>query len=464
MLLHEKGLTPGTEYKARVFKARLAQAIKEKISIGQSKMISLPSGAMGLTEITMVETLPDGEQRTSTSYVDNSFRAHKSKMSVGDLEIELYRCSKESALKAAAPLDLLTKMLIPSPERIYNLEQAPAMTYTLIPAQGADSAIPALDGQKVTRLWDGKITVEIRPVAGPTWATFPYQGNKITLREAVRPTQYLQSDRKEVIDLARKAVGNTRSSVEAVQRIESFVAQYIEKWSMMVGYASAAEVIESREGDCTEFAVLTAALCRAVGIPAQVVVGVAYTNDFAGRCGFAGHAWTQAYIGNDAQGVWVSVDAAYKHGGGGYDAGHIALAVGGDPTDFSDVAALDQFTVDKIQIHRRESEPDIRVGACIGCAADLDDPMAGFGIHPLSLRLRDSQGSPRRQARCRLARPRPPPGCGRERMILRPCGCRREQRCANPPPNTGRTHPRQRGRFRMKNGRLSGIIVASELL
>ena len=70
--------------------------------------------------------------------------------------------------------------------------------------------------------------------------------------------------------------------MEAVRRIESFVARYIDNKSMSVGYASAVEVVESRQGDCSEFAVLTAALCRAVGIPAQVVVGIAYVKEFAG--------------------------------------------------------------------------------------------------------------------------------------------------------------------------------------
>ncbi len=353
LLLREKGLRPGTEYTAKVFKARWGQAVKEKISVGPKKLINLLSGAMGLTEVTAVEILPDGERLTSTSYVDSSFRVHKSCTSMGDIPVELFACSKEFALSAAAPLDLLAKMFIPSPEPILNIGSVSAITYTLTPAKDTSPSIPSTGSQKATRLWNGKTSLEVKPVAGPTWATFPYKGNKVTLREATRPTPYLQSDRKEVIELAHQAVGNTRSSAEAVQRIESFVARYIDKPSMSVGYASAAEVVESRQGDCSEFAVLTAALCRAVGIPAQVAVGVVYVEDFGNKWGFMGHAWTQAYVGTDAQGTWVGLDAAYKRSGGGYGAGHIALALGGDPGDFSNAAALDQFTVDEVRVQRR---------------------------------------------------------------------------------------------------------------
>ena len=59
-------------------------------------------------------------------------------------------------------------------------------------------------------------------------------------------------------------------------------------------FASAAEVVDTHEGDCTEHAVLLAALCRARGIPARVAIGLVYmpaTHEF----GY--HMWTEVYIG-----------------------------------------------------------------------------------------------------------------------------------------------------------------------
>ena len=89
--------------------------------------------------------------------------------------------------------------------------------------------------------------------------------------------------------------------------------------------------------------------CAGVGIPAKVVVGVAYVEDFIGYQGFGGHAWTQAYVA----GKWVGLDAAFKSAGlGGFDAGHIAMAVGnGEPGDFFNMAtALGNFTIEKIVV------------------------------------------------------------------------------------------------------------------
>ena len=106
-------------------------------------------------------------------------------------------------------------------------------------------------------------------------------------------------------------------------------------------------------------------MCRAVGIPAQVVLGIAYLPDFTGLQGqFGGHAWVQAYVGADPDlrtrtkrkpGKWVGLDAAFKSSGlGGYDAGHIALAVGnGNPEDFfALVTIIGQFNIDKAIVNK----------------------------------------------------------------------------------------------------------------
>ncbi len=71
-----------------------------------------------------------------------------------------------------------------------------------------------------------------------------------------------------------------------------------------------------------------AALGRALGIATRVVDGLAYAPGFAGGTQvFVPHAWAQAYV----DGHWRSFDAALL----GFDAGHIALAIGnGDPWRF----------------------------------------------------------------------------------------------------------------------------------
>jgi hypothetical protein len=234
-----------------------------------------------------------------------------------------------------------------------NLASAKFITYNLSPVkEGANFTIPSNDNQKAQRLDNGKTILIVEPVAAPVGVKFPYKGKDASILKSMEPTRFLQSDNEQVIDLARRAIGRTKDAAEAARKIEAFVADYIENRSLSVGYASAAEVAASRQGDCSEFAVLTAAMCRAVGIPAQVVAGVAYVDDFLGNQGFGGHAWTQAYIG----GKWIGLDASFKSAGrGSYDAGHIALAAGnGEPGDLFNMApTLGQFKIDKLTVEKR---------------------------------------------------------------------------------------------------------------
>jgi transglutaminase-like putative cysteine protease len=271
------------------------------------------------------------------------------------MEVVLVSCAKEFALGENDVLELIERMFVKSPQSIDSVGSASSITYVLKPSRNTKLVVPDTDSQKVEVSADRTVTVTVTPAVAPSAMPFPYKGTDENLLDATKPTRFLQSADKKVVELARRAVGDAKDSAEAVRRIEAFVARYMTNKGLSVGYASASEVADSRAGDCTEFAVLTAAMCRAVGIPAQVVVGVAYVKDFAGIEGFGGHAWTQAYVGDDkGKGTWVGLDAAFKSAGlGGYDAGHLALAIGdGEPGAFFNMAAmLGNFTIEKLTVN-----------------------------------------------------------------------------------------------------------------
>lgn len=69
-------------------------------------------------------------------------------------------------------------------------------------------------------------------------------------------------------------------------------------------FGASPEVLRNLTGDCSEAAVLTAALLRARGVPARIALGFASV----GRGVFIGHAWCEARLG----GAWVGVDAALR--------------------------------------------------------------------------------------------------------------------------------------------------------
>lgn len=136
-----------------------------------------------------------------------------------------------------------------------------------------------------------------------------------TMTEYLEPTPFIQSTDARIIELANKIVGNLQDPWKKSRALVKWVAQNV-KDMPTVSIPSALDVLETLEGDCGEHTILFVALARASGIPAQIVVGLAYVGD-----GFYYHAWAKIWAGR-----WVEVDPTF--GQPIADATHIALAEG----------------------------------------------------------------------------------------------------------------------------------------
>lgn len=115
------------------------------------------------------------------------------------------------------------------------------------------------------------------------------------------PTFVLDYDQPSMQKLLAEVPNDKRTR----EGLEAFVAKAIVHKTYARGFDIASRVAALRSGDCTEHAVLLAALMRANQIPARVVFGVVVAlgpeTEFA-----AGHAWVEAAN----QGKWRRFDAA----------------------------------------------------------------------------------------------------------------------------------------------------------
>ena len=185
--------------------------------------------------------------------------------------------------------------------------------------------------QRVLSSRPGVIEIEVTaPEIGAGAASYSLpHADTPELHPYLMASAYLESNSPEIKALARQAVGDERNPVLAADRIEHFVRAYITKKDLDIGFASAEETARSREGDCTEHAVLCAALGRAVGLPTRCVLGFGYippgvdeptianaVDRDTGIFGF--HMWAEAWV---APHRWVAMDAALD----GFDVGHIAI-------------------------------------------------------------------------------------------------------------------------------------------
>jgi transglutaminase/protease-like cytokinesis protein 3 len=83
---------------------------------------------------------------------------------------------------------------------------------------------------------------------------------------------------------------------------------------------TAADVLRARRAECQGHAYLFAAFARALGIPARIVNGIAYSEPHGG---FLYHSWNEAWIAGRG---WQPVDATFDQAHA--DATHVKLIEG----------------------------------------------------------------------------------------------------------------------------------------
>jgi hypothetical protein len=329
LLLLEKGVSTGSVFDIEIFDAALAQSFPAKIEVFDKESIDLLGRVKELYKVVTTTTIPGAGDIRLIGYVDDEFEPYKSSTWLMGMTIEMIACPREVAVAAVDPADLFSNLLLVSPVKIPVEAIDEPITYTLtIKTDGKDVRIPSGDTQEVWRE-DGRVFIRVSAPKGIKGDPITAEPEDSVDTAYLSANGYVQSDEPLIAGLAKQAVGNAEDTLTAAVNIEKFVHEYITKKDLSAGYSTALEVAKSRQGDCTEHAVLTAALCRAAGIPARVACGVVYAEQFSGRGDiFGGHAWTECYVG----GSWIGLDATMT---GGFGSGHIKLAQGtGRPEDF----------------------------------------------------------------------------------------------------------------------------------
>lgn len=102
----------------------------------------------------------------------------------------------------------------------------------------------------------------------------------------------------------RAALVKEHGASPSLEALRESTGRAIANKTMARGWDFASVVARNGAGDCTEHAVLLAALARSVGRPARVVVGVLLADPGDGVAAF-GHAWAEIHDGAG----WRRVDA-----------------------------------------------------------------------------------------------------------------------------------------------------------
>jgi len=214
--------------------------------------------------------------------------------------VETYRVSKEEALREPekAP-DLMADFFIEARVKFGRPQRVTEVLYRLEAPPGTLADLPPESPrQKIERRAKNAVWLRVKTVAPP--ANPPGLGARSKAGgKYARASAYVQSDDEAVIRTAKMIAGDAPDQWQAAKRLEQWVRENVAAKNLSIGFASAKETLSSREGDCSEHAVLLTALCRALGIPSRIAVGVVYWRGIYGY-----HMWTEVHIEG-----WHALDA-----------------------------------------------------------------------------------------------------------------------------------------------------------
>ena len=311
------------------------EPVSVETTILGTEILNIMNSETRLTKVAQKTQFPGGRTNKITAYLNEDRVPQRIITELLGVETILERTSKSQALSRSRSFDHMERSLIRSPYVLTDKALKSAIRFELQSKDGSVIQLPETFEQHV-RKSGAVVEVDICKRCGRETAP-----TRSELETYLQPNIWLQSDHPDIQKLAKKSTRNTTSSREKMEKLTRTVNRKMRGEIFFIGYASALEALQSGRGDCTEYALLLAALGRAAGIPTRVASGIVYSQErFHGRRWvFVPHAWVQAWIDNR----WESFDGALDD----FDSSHIVFGVGhGDQPSF--VASM--HNVDNIKI------------------------------------------------------------------------------------------------------------------
>jgi len=319
--LRDRPLKPGEtrEVKSLMPLVNQVVVVNNKLRAVDYETVDMPGGRYQLLRVETTVAAPGGIALASTIWTDRNGDALKTRMDA--MGMETVRATKELALETGnvADFDLGYNTIVHVKEPLARPRESRQVRYRVRLKQGDPAAVFVAGPNQSIQSIDphtADVTVSAVQVGEPdSEAARP--GDDAPKAADREPNRFIESDHPRGVALANEAVGDERDPAKAAVALEKFVHDRIDKKNFSQALATAGEVAESLEGDCTEHAMLLAALARAKGIPARVAMGLVY---MPSAQGFGYHMWDELYIA----GRWVPFDATLADGGIGAD--HLKLA------------------------------------------------------------------------------------------------------------------------------------------
>lgn len=298
-----------------VFEPQLASRMNVKVEyLGRQQLEGRPASEPGLREVLIHEMLPGSPAIESRVRCEEDWSIKN--VSTPLLNLELRTATESEALEplGVLPLDFAMDTMVVV-KGVTNIDRARQMTFRLTVEGANPSDIFKNTGyQSIQVVDEHSINLTISSaIFGPS----PSENRQFheshpaqqPVAEDLNASQYLDSQSPLLLQLGKSASLRTKP-LDIALDMEKFVKNYVSDKNFSTAMATATEVAASKAGDCTEHAVLLAALLRTRNIPSRVAIGFVYSPKHQA---FVGHMWTEAWL-ND---TWFPLDATLGQGGTG---------------------------------------------------------------------------------------------------------------------------------------------------
>ncbi len=333
------GLKEGSTLTTYEFNPEVSLAAPAEVvrTIGGRERIAAPTGTVEAAQVSAVMRMPGGGELRSQEWYDENLRPLRMRFDMLGQAFEATLSTREDAGRELGAAELFVSTLLPA-GRAIDAGKARRVVLRLTRQDEARLELPGTAMQSVRELGPGRYEVTLTRLDHAALRDARISTEAPEARANLRATVFANADDPQVRAMAEAALRGAAGAgaLAQVDALRRYVTTEIREKSLNVAFGTASDVARARAGDCSEHAVLLAALCRARGIPARGVLGLAYVPRFAGRENVFGfHMWTQVML----DGKWVDVDAAMRQTD--VDPTHLALATTNlDEADFGAAALL----------------------------------------------------------------------------------------------------------------------------
>jgi len=322
-IFRDKKVQPDDSFSYRFFAAQLSSIVTMQVKVKSIEEVLLPRG--GNKKLLRVESKPDEIQghQLPGSVIWLDPKTLEPILSQTELPgiglLTMLRSTKAAATGVLGDVpDLMKMQTIRLPNRIAaDVHSLDGMVFRVTLGNKDSDAAKLMkedERQSIKELKGNTFELHIKARRAPRILEKP----EPAADEYLESNYFINSTDENVKKLALRAVGDLTDPWEKAKAIERWVKENMKSVNYTEAMATSDHVAKTLSGDCSEFSMLAAAMCRAQNIPSRTAIGLVYI-DRGQAPMLAFHMWTEVYI----KGQWLGLDATI--GQGSIGPGHIKI-------------------------------------------------------------------------------------------------------------------------------------------